>query len=136
MAADPGRTPNPPSEQLSDAAPMSTKMLRSGDSSKSRTGPSSLMGSVRSSQGKCTAMSVQSVKSSGSVHKDYLGDMYIRRMYTYGEDMKMALETLTMPTLVAPEDPPDGATLTEKKIWEEWVKQYMRRWEDILTCNL
>ena len=60
---------------------------------------------------------------------------YISHTYTYGEDTKIALETLSKPTLVMPEDPADDATQAEKKIWEERVKQYMR-WEDTLACNL
>ena len=51
---------------------------------------------------------------------------YIRHTYTYGEDTKIALETLSKPTLAMPEDLADDASQTEKKIWEERVKQYMR----------
>ena len=43
---------------------------------------------------------------------------YIVCTYMYGEDTKIAIETLLMPTLVVPEDPPDEATLTEKKMHE------------------
>ena len=53
----------------------------------------------------------------------------------YSKDTKIALETLSKPALVVPEDPPDEAPQMEKKIWEERVKQYMR-WEDTLTCDL
>ena len=60
---------------------------------------------------------------------------YIGCTYMYGEDMKIALETLSKPTLAMPQDPADDATQTEKKIWEEQVKQYMRQ-EDMLTHNL
>ena len=60
---------------------------------------------------------------------------YIDRTYTYGEDTKIALETLTRPTLAMPEDPAEDATQTARKIWEEQIKQYMRR-EDTLAQNL
>ena len=53
----------------------------------------------------------------------------------YGEDMKITLETLSKPTLAMPQDPADNATQSEKKIWEERVKQYMRQ-EDMLVHNL
>ena len=60
---------------------------------------------------------------------------YIGCTYTYGEDTKIALETLSKPTLVMPEDLADDVTQMKKKIWEEQVKQYMR-WEDTLAHNL
>ena len=44
---------------------------------------------------------------------------YISCTYTYGEDTKITLETLSRPTLAMPKDPADNATQTEKKIWEE-----------------
>ena len=40
--------------------------------------------------------------------------------YKYGEDTKIALETLSRPTTLAmPKDLADDTTQTEKKIWEE-----------------
>ena len=53
----------------------------------------------------------------------------------YSEDTKIALETLSKPTLVMPEDPADNVTQMEKKIWDKRVKQYMRR-EDTLARSL
>ena len=53
----------------------------------------------------------------------------------YGEDAEISLETLSRPTLDMPKDPADDATQTEKKIWEERVKQYMWQ-EDTLVHNL
>ena len=51
---------------------------------------------------------------------------YIGHTYTYSEDTKIALETLSRPTFLAmPEVPADDTTQTEKKIWEQRVKQYM-----------
>ena len=41
--------------------------------------------------------------------------------------MKTAIETLAIPTLTEPIDPPITATLTQKKIWEEKVKNYVKK---------
>ena len=37
--------------------------------------------------------------------------------------------------LAMPEDLAEDVTQTARKIWEEWIKQYMRR-EDMLAQNL
>jgi hypothetical protein len=39
----------------------------------------------------------------------------------------MVVDNLTLPTLVAPTDPPDTATKTEIKIWEKKIDNYMKR---------
>ena len=60
---------------------------------------------------------------------------YIGSTYTHSEDMKVALETLIMPTLTEPKGPADDATRTQMKMWEEHVKQHMKH-EDALSQNL
>ena len=52
---------------------------------------------------------------------------YIGRTYKYGGDMRLAVETLTAPTLVPPADYTDDATRTEIRIWEKMVDEHARR---------
>ena len=126
MAADPGRTLNPPSEQLSDAAPMSM----SGSNLAQRCQGQGAHCKQQQEQNRAIKFEGQCKELLGQVY-DYVNLQkaadqfmkttqeickYIGRTYTYGKDTKMALETILMPTLVVPEDPLDEATLTEKKI--------------------
>ena len=143
MAADPGRTPNPPSEQLSDAAPAGTN---SSNPTQRCRGQGACRGQPQDQsrtikfEGQCEELSghvyVNPCKATDQFAKTTREVCeYIGHTYTYGEDTKIALETLSRPTLAMPEDPADDATQTEKKIWEERVKQYMWR-EDTLVRNL
>jgi hypothetical protein len=36
---------------------------------------------------------------------------FVGRTYTYGGDARLAVETLSLPTLVIPTDPPEGARI-------------------------
>jgi hypothetical protein len=56
---------------------------------------------------------------------------YVGRTFSEGGVMKTIVETLEYPTLPMPSDPPDNATLTEKKVWEEKVKLHVRSERDI-----
>ena len=132
MAADPGRTLNPPSEQPSGAAPVgmssSNPMQRCRGQGACRGQPQDQSRTVKF-EGWCEELS-------GHVY-DYVNPCkavdqftkttrevceYIGHTYTYGEDTKIALETLSRPTLAMPKDLADNTTQTEKKIWEEQVK--------------
>jgi hypothetical protein len=61
--------------------------------------------------------------------------LYVGRTYTYGGDMKIAVESLAMPTLKVPTDPPATATKTEELIWKKKVEEYVRR-ESYLEENI
>mmetsp|Transcript_102871 Transcript_102871/g.297438 ORF Transcript_102871/g.297438 Transcript_102871/m.297438 type:complete len:172 (+) Transcript_102871:172-687(+) len=52
---------------------------------------------------------------------------FVGRTYPMGGDMKTAIEELTMPVLVKPQDPPSGATMTDKRIWDKEVKLHVRK---------
>ena len=52
---------------------------------------------------------------------------HVGRTYTYGGDARLAVETLTLPTLTMPVDPPDGANRTETRIWEKTVDEHVRQ---------
>ena len=52
---------------------------------------------------------------------------FVGRTYKYGGDIRLAVETLTAPTLVPPADYGDGATRTEIRIWEKMVDEHVRR---------
>jgi hypothetical protein len=45
--------------------------------------------------------------------------LYVSRTYTYGGDIKIAIESLAMPTLKVPTDPAAGDTKTEELIWKK-----------------
>ena len=145
MAADPGRTPNPPSEQTSGAAPAGTS---SSTSTQRRRGQGVRRGQPQD-QNRTIKFDGRCEELTGHVY-DYVNPRkaadqyakttreiceYIGCTYTYSEDTKIALETLTRPTLAMPQDPAEDTTQTARKIWEEWIKQYMRR-EDTLAQNL
>ena len=145
MAADPGRTPNPPSEQTSGAAPAG---MSSSNPTQRRRGQGACHGQPQD-QNRTVRFDGRCEELSGHVY-DYINPRkaadqfakttreiceYIGHTYTYSEDTKIALETLTRPTLAMPEDPAEDATQTARKIWEERIKQYMRR-EDTLARNL
>ena len=46
---------------------------------------------------------------------------------TYGGDARQAVETLTLPTLTMPVDPPDGANRTETRICKKFVDEHVRQ---------
>jgi hypothetical protein len=52
---------------------------------------------------------------------------YVGRMYKYGAEMKVALETLTDPVFTEPTDPPATATHTQVRIWEKQVNEHVKR---------
>jgi hypothetical protein len=62
---------------------------------------------------------------------------YVGRTYTYGGDARLAVETLALPTLTKPTDPPADANRTDTRIWEktvdEHVKQRLRLDENMKT---
>ena len=62
---------------------------------------------------------------------------YVGRTYTYGDDARLAVETLALSTLAKPTDPPADANRTDTRIWEktvdEHVKQRLRLDENMKT---
>jgi hypothetical protein len=52
---------------------------------------------------------------------------YVGRTYTYGGDARLAVETLTLPTLTAPTDPPENANRTDTRIWEKTVDEHVKQ---------
>lgn len=60
---------------------------------------------------------------------------YVGRTYKYGGDARLAVENLELPEMVMPQDPPEGATKTENRIWEKEVDEYVKR-KTYLTENI
>jgi hypothetical protein len=52
---------------------------------------------------------------------------YVGRTYKYGGYAKLAMESLTEATWTEPSDPPTMATLTQKRIWEKEVDEFVKR---------
>ena len=52
---------------------------------------------------------------------------YVGRTYKYGGDIRLAVETLTVPTFEVPTDPAAGASRTEVRIWEKLVDEHVKR---------
>ena len=52
---------------------------------------------------------------------------YVGRTYTYGGDARLAIENLEIVEPPEPEDPPEGATATKRRIWEKRVDEYVKR---------
>lgn len=53
--------------------------------------------------------------------------LYVGRTYSDGSDIKLAVETLEMPTFVMPADPPDDAGRGVVLAWENRVKAHSKR---------
>lgn len=60
---------------------------------------------------------------------------HVGRTYKYGNDTKLAIENLAIPTLEKPDDLPNSAGLTDKCIWEKEVEEYVKR-KNALRENL
>ena len=52
---------------------------------------------------------------------------YVGRTYKYGGNMQLLVENLMLPCLVAPEDPPKGASRTEERIWATSMDEYVKQ---------
>ena len=52
---------------------------------------------------------------------------YVGREYTYGGDARLAVENMAKPAIPEPEDPPEGASRTQERIWEKKVDEYVKR---------
>lgn len=60
---------------------------------------------------------------------------YVGRNYPMGGNMKVSVETLVLPSISIPSEPPTTATLTEKKIWEEEVKLCVKKRQSRTTIR-
>ncbi len=60
---------------------------------------------------------------------------YVGTTYKYGNDIKLAVSTLTVPTFPEPVDPPDGATKSKIEIWKTKISDFCKR-ESHLEENL
>lgn len=61
--------------------------------------------------------------------------LYVGRTYTNGSVIKAAIETLEPPLIQPPEELPEDATRTETRIWEERIKDFVKR-ETIMKENI
>jgi hypothetical protein len=84
-------------------------------------------------EGKCAALKDFIYDCSDSKQADVFAKTtkeiseYVGRTYRYGNDIRRAIESLARPTLTQPVDLPDDATKTENKIWDEEVKEHVKR---------
>ena len=122
MAADPGRAPNPPLEQMAQGE--SALMSTSGSNVAQRCCSQGAHRGQHQEQSRAPRFDGQCEEQrTGHVYNyfnpwtavdQYMKTTtheickYIGRTYTYGEDMKVALETLTMRTLTESKDPSDN----------------------------
>jgi len=56
---------------------------------------------------------------------------YVGSEYTMGSNIRTAIESLTTSTLTMPNDPGANATRTEIFMWQENVKFYMRKLDQL-----
>jgi hypothetical protein len=84
-------------------------------------------------EGKCDALKGHIYDCSDSRQADLYSKTtkeiaeYVGRTYTYGGDMRRAVERLEVPAFVMPEDPAEDATETEREIWKVEVKEFVHR---------
>jgi len=52
---------------------------------------------------------------------------YVGRTFTYGGDARLAVETLKLPIMTIPVDPPENANRTETRIWEKTVDEHVKQ---------
>ena len=60
---------------------------------------------------------------------------YVGRKYDHGGDIRATLENKKRYEPAKPKDPPDGASVTEKRIWEKEVDEYVKQ-KTKLTENM
>jgi hypothetical protein len=60
---------------------------------------------------------------------------YVGSNFKYGSDARLAIENLSLPTLVKPADPTTNATKTQIRIWEKKVDEFVKP-ESYLTENM
>lgn len=58
---------------------------------------------------------------------------YVGINFKNGADTQQAIESGSVPNILIPSDPASGATLTEKRIWEKQVDQYVKRMDQLGT---
>jgi hypothetical protein len=51
---------------------------------------------------------------------------YVGHTYHYGTDVKIAIETLALPTLNMPNNPPTGATQSQTRVWTKLIDEYVK----------
>jgi hypothetical protein len=51
---------------------------------------------------------------------------YVCRTYKYGANIRLAVETLVLPTFTKPSDPPTEATRTQVRMWEKLVDKFIK----------
>lgn len=52
---------------------------------------------------------------------------YVGRTFRGGGDARLIFDNLTLPVIPEPDDPPEGATLTKRRIWEKEVDEYVKQ---------
>jgi hypothetical protein len=60
---------------------------------------------------------------------------YARRTYKYGAGIRQTIETLAVPTLTEPTDPPTEATRSQIQIWEKRIDEFIKK-ENHLEENI
>jgi hypothetical protein len=60
---------------------------------------------------------------------------YIGRTYCHGSDVRRAVQTLVMPVMIVPADPPEGAPRSIERMWEKKIDEFVKR-EPALEENL
>jgi hypothetical protein len=48
---------------------------------------------------------------------------YVGRTYKYGGDARLAVNSLAMPLITTPADPPENASRSETRIWQKLIDQ-------------
>ncbi len=56
-----------------------------------------------------------------------IGEYYVGGTYKYGADIRQAIETLAVPTLTEPTDPPTEATRSQIRIWEKRIYEFLKK---------
>jgi hypothetical protein len=60
---------------------------------------------------------------------------YVGRTYKHGGDVRLAVMNMEVPIIPMPNDPPEGATETQRVIWKKRIEQYLAR-KDKLEENM
>jgi hypothetical protein len=57
--------------------------------------------------------------------KDIAG--YVRKVFPYGRDIRIVVETLQYPAIKPPDNPKPKATMSETRIWEKMLDKHVKR---------
>ena len=132
----------PEETKESDGSPSGTKKETGGNTKKGgQHGARGFAPRTPKFEGKCADLKGHIYDASDARQSDqYMKTTreiseYVGRTYKYGGDVRVAVETLSIPEFAVPTDPAANASRTDVRIWEKLVDEHVKRMSH-LTENI